>query len=261
MMIGNKNNISLLCAFAVSIGCSAPAWGAEASVTPYRPTVSNPASLPAPGWIELEMGAMTRDGKDGTRQNTLPYLAKFAFTPDFGVLLGGDAFVSQTGDAARVSGTGDTTLLLKHRMPLDEQTAAAIGWEYGVKAPTAAHGVGSGSSDVVLNGIFSRGLAGHALDTNLNVTRLGGVPAGESPYQYGFSATVFRPLDDRLGVMAELSGSMRRGTSPQNQWLIAASYMMGPRLVFDAGLSGGGSSASHRVALFAGASMLLGRLR
>lgn len=256
-----KKNILIPCVFTAMIGFSAAGWSQEATVTPYRPTVTNSASLPIPGWIELEMGGMVREGKDGSRQNSLPYLAKLAFTPDFGVLLGGDAYVSQTTNSTKVSGTGDATLLLKHRLLLDEETASALGWEYGFKAPTATRGLGSGSRDVMLNGIFSKDISGHSLDINLNVMKLGGIPSGESAYQYGLSATVFRPLNDKLGVMAELSGTMRRGQSAQNQWLVAASYALSPKLVIDAGLSAGISSASHRLALFAGVSMLLGQVR
>jgi len=232
----------------------------EVKVTPYRPTVTNSASLSEPGWLELETGVAAQHDKDGSRQSSLPYLAKFAITPDFGMLLGGDALVAQVApDNSRASGFGDTALLLKHRLVLD--SASALGCEYGFKSPTAKNGLGSGKSDLLLNGIYSRDISGHALDINLNVTRLGDSLPGKSAYQYGWSGTLFRPLDDKWGVMAEVSGSVRHGVLPQNQWLLAASYEWSPRLVLDAGLSAGISSASHRVALFAGMSMLLGQVR
>lgn len=229
-------------------------------MTPYRPTVTNPATLSAPGWVELETGVAAQNGKDGSHQNNLVYLAKFAITPDFGMLLGGDAYLSQTAaNAARISGVGDTTFLLKHRFVMSED--AALGCEYGFKVTTASTGLGSGKTDLVLNGIYSRDIRGHALDINMNATRLGAATLNESAYQYGWSGTVFRPLDDKWGVMAELSGTMRKGVTPQNQWLVAASYELSRRVVLDAGLSAGISSASHRVALFAGMAMLLGQVR
>jgi len=234
----------------------------EVKVTPYRPTVSNPAALPEPGWLELEAGLASQNSKDGSHQRSLPYLAKFAITPDFGMLLGGEAFSSQVApDNARASGWGDTTLLLKHRLVLNADTATALGCEYGFKSPTAAQGLGSGKSDLMLNGIYSDNISGHTLDVNLGVTRLGGALLNESAYQYGWSGMVFRPIDDKWGVMAEISGIMRHGVAPQNQWLVAASYEWSSRLVLDAGLSAGISSTSHRAALFAGMSMLLGQVR
>lgn len=233
----------------------------EVKVTPYRPTVSNPAALPEPGWLELDSGVVARYDKDGSRQNSLSYLAKFAITPDFGMLLGGDAFVSRiAADNKRISGFGDTSLLLKHRFGLGD-TATAFGCEYGFKSPTAAQGLGSGRSDLILNGIYSDDFSGYELDVNLNVTRLGGALPNESANQYGWSGTVFRPIDAKWGLMAEVVGTTRKGMLPQNYWLVAASYEWSSRLVFDTGLSAGFNSASHRVAWFAGMSMLLGKVR
>lgn len=244
----------------VALGMVTPVLADEVSVTPYRPTVTNSAGLSAPGWFELETGFFTQDNKDGSKQQSLLYLTKLAFTPDFGVLIGGDAYASQTdANANRVSGVGDTLVLLKHRFVMNDD--AALGCEYGFKAPTAATGLGSGKSDLVLNGIYSRNIRGHSLDVNMNVAKLGDALATESAYQYGWSGTVFRPIDDKWGVMVELSGTTRKGFTPESQWLVASSYALSNKVVLDAGLSAGINSASHRVALFGGVSMLLGKIR
>ncbi len=241
---------------------SVPCLALDAKVTPYRPTVSNSAALSEPGWLEIEKGFAVESARDDSRQYSLPYLIKFALTPDFGVLLGGDGYLSQVAaNGTRLSGHGDTYLLLKHRIILDENAGTAVGYEYGFKAPTASAGLGSGEYDWVLNGIYSDAFSGHSVDVNLNVTRIGDALATESAYQYGWSGTVFRPLDEKLGVMVELSGSVRRGTTPQNQWLLAASYEWSSRLVIDAGLSAGISSASPRFTLFTGVAVLLGKVR
>ena len=250
---------AVVCVSSAMMCASLPVMSQEVRVTPYRPTVSNSAALSEPGWLELEVGMASRHDKDGSRQNSLPYLAKLAFTPDFGVLLGGDAYVSQTANGTRTSGTGDTTLMFKHRLVLD--STSALGCEYGFKSPTAKSGLGSGKSDLLLNGIYSRDISGHALDINLNVTKVGGALRDESAWQYGWSGTVFRPVDDKWGAMVELSGTQRSGVASQSQWLVAASYEWSARLVLDAGLSAGIGAASHRVALFAGMSMLLGQVR
>ena len=73
----------------VALGIVTPVFAEEVSVTPYRPTVTNSAGLSAPGWLELETGFVTQDNKDGSKQQALLYLTKLAFTPDFGVLIGG----------------------------------------------------------------------------------------------------------------------------------------------------------------------------
>jgi hypothetical protein len=247
----------LLC---LAIGLASPVAAEEVSVTPYRPTVTNSAALSAPGWVELETGMIAQNNKDGSKQQALLFLTKLAFTPDFGVLIGGDAYGSQTdANANHVSGVGDTTFLLKHRFEMNDD--AALGCEYGFKAPTAATGLGSGKSDLVLNGIYSRNIRGHSLDVNMNIAKLGDALAHESAYQFGWSGTVFRPLDDKWGVMIELSGTTRKGFTPENQWLVAGSYALSNKVVLDAGLSAGINSASHRIALLGGVSMLLGKIR
>lgn len=243
----------------LSLTLAVPAFAEEAGVTPYRPTVTNSAGLSAPGWVELETGYVHRKEQDNSHNGSLPYLFKFAFTQDLGVLLGGDAWLSQRApDGTRMSGGGDTSLMLKHRLALER---AELGLEYGLKAPTAARGLGSGKRDHAVNAIYSRDFGLHELDANLNVTRLGDVSPGAARYEYGWSATVFHALRDGWGGMVELSGTARSGTLPRSQWLVAANYALSPRLVLDAGFSSGIGSNSHRYAVFFGMSTLLGKLR
>src|SRR5262252_7277339 len=66
----------------------------DPQVVPYRPTVSTPAQLSAPGWLELEAGGLVANGPAASASRaTLPYTLKLAFTPDWGVRIGGDAWV------------------------------------------------------------------------------------------------------------------------------------------------------------------------
>lgn len=46
----------------------------EPSATPYRPTVSNPADLPLPGWLEFEAGGLRTRGGELARRDSFPYL-------------------------------------------------------------------------------------------------------------------------------------------------------------------------------------------
>ena len=98
----------------------------EPSATPYRPTVSTPANLSEPGWVELEMGGQrTNDGSSAHRDNIL-YALKYAFTPDWGVRVGGDTWVREVGnDGSRLSGFGDTAKDYDFRIE-DIKTGAAV---------------------------------------------------------------------------------------------------------------------------------------
>lgn len=250
----------LIClAGMMSVICNA--WAEEVRVTPYRPTVTNSAGLSAPGWVELEAG-YTQQNEAGASRQSIQYLTKLAMTPDFGVLIAGDAYVRQSMPNQPVlSGFGDTGLFLKHHVLVEEETATELGWEYGFKAPTAANGLGSGKTDYVLNGIFSRDFGAHELDANLNVTKLGNPAPGEGAYQYGWSATVFRMVDERMGVMCEVSGIARNRTTPEQQWLVAANYFLNTSLVVDVGYAAGFGSTANRHMIFVGMAVLLGRFR
>jgi len=144
------------------------------SAQPYRPSVSTPATLTAPGWIEIE-GGLVHSRDDRARRDGLPVTAKLAFTPDWGVRVTADAWVRTRDDSgSQVSGYGDTAFVVKRRFAVDE--ASAFGLEAAVLLPTAHRGVGSGSgkADYGINAIYSADFASswHA-DLNLQPIRLG----------------------------------------------------------------------------------------
>src|SRR5947209_20559582 len=68
------------------------------SATPYRPSVSTPAALSAPGWIEVEAGLQHDHDGAVARRDSAPLTVKLAFTPDWGVRLGIDAGVLSRAD-------------------------------------------------------------------------------------------------------------------------------------------------------------------
>lgn len=231
------------------------------SVTPYRPTVSNPAALSQPGWLEIETGLNTSKASDDSSRGNLPYMLKFAFTESFGVLLGGDAYIDQTDLAGnKLSGAGDTLLLLKQKWSASEDGNTAFGLEYGFKSPSAKEGLGTGKTDYLVNGIYSTELSGNTIDLNLNLTVLGDAQIGEDRQQWGWATSWSRPLNDIWGIAAELSGTMRQGAETSNQFLGAVSYTMNRRVVWDAGFTAGISPAAPKWSAFVGVSILAAKL-
>jgi hypothetical protein len=231
------------------------------AVVPYRPSVSTPAQLSAPGYLELEAGGLRATGPDsGTSRTTLPYTLKLAFTPDWGIRVGGDAWVRQA--AAGVdsqTGVGDTAVVLKRRFALNDATA--WGLELGEKFPTAGVERGSGHADTTVNAIFSSDFApAWHTDLNLNETRLG-VPSGQPrAWQTGWAAAVSRSLTDAWGAVGEFSGTRQAGTIPTAQFLAAASWNASPAAVFDFGAAHGLDDASPRWQVFAGVTVRLAKL-
>jgi Putative MetA-pathway of phenol degradation len=246
---------SLLAGAASVRAADTPGDGGPA-VVPYRPSVSTPAQLSAPGYLELEAGGLRATGPDaGAARSTLPWTLKLAFTPDWGLRVGGDAWAHEPGS----SGVGDTSLVLKRRFPVSEATA--WGLELGEKFPTAGSERGSGHADTTVNGIFSSDFApGWHTDVNLNETRLG-VSSGEPrAWQTGWAAAFSRSIDDAWGVTGELSGTRQVGTSATAQVLAAASFNASPAAVVDFGAARGLNDATPRWQVFAGVTVRLAKL-
>src|SRR5882672_7562307 len=158
-------------------------------VTPYRPTVSNPAALSAPGLLEFEGGVTRSRGDAGMPEFSLPYLFKYAFTENAGVLLGGDAYLREEDAGGNlVTGVGDTVAEVKLRHGLTD--SVAIGVEAGVRFPTARAGLGAGKSDYLVNGIVSAESGELNFDVNLAYTRLGSVDPGEGRGEIDWATAV-----------------------------------------------------------------------
>ena len=232
----------------------------EPAVTPYRPTVSNPADLSAPGWLEAELGSQRSYNEDHSRGDNAPWLLKYAFDENYGLLLGGGGYVSsQVPGAPSQASFGDTYLEWKQRFPVSD--TAAFGIEAGIVAPTATHNLGAGTAQWLVNGIYSADLGAMHLDVNLAETHGGDVPPQVSSWQTGWAAAISRPLAGNWGGAFELSGIYQQGAATQSQALFALSYNWSRQLVLDCGAAYGLTHAAHDRSLFAGATFLIGRLR
>lgn len=229
-----------------------------APVLPYRPSVASPAQLPVPGQLELELGGLSSK-TDQVRRASLPYALKLAFTPQWGVLLEGEALVRvRDGSTPGDTGLGDTSVVLKRAFPVD--SATALGVELGWKIPTARDSIGSGRRDISLNGIVSRDFGPVHLDANLNATHLGAPEPGAGSMQTGWATSFSMPVSQRWGATAEVSGARSRGAAATAQLLLAATYSVTPRLVIDFGAARGLTAASPDWSVFSGFVMPLGQL-
>ena len=240
--------------------CSAACADDATSVTPYRPSVSTPAALSAPGWLEVEAGVQSSHADDPARRQSLPYTLKLAFTPDWGIRIGGEAVVHQVGaDGSSVRGGGDTSVVVKRRFGLND--ASAFGLELAAKLPTARTGLGSGHTDIGLNGIYSTDFGDNwHTDINLLATHLGGVDAGLSRWQSGWATALSRNLSERWGMVGELSGTHQGGSAATTQALVAASYSVSKAVTIDVGASKGLTTASGGWSVFSGVTFLAAHL-
>lgn len=247
---------------AIGVAAALPARADDEgpSVTPYRPSVSAPAALSAPGWLELEAGGTAAKSADAGRRSSLPYTLKLAFTPDWGIRLGGDAWVRQTDpDGSRRTGGGDTSIVLKRRFGIDD--ARAFGVELAANVATAGDGLGAGRSSLGLTGIYSADLRGGLhTDLNLGTARATGADPGTSRTQWAGAAALSGTIVTEWGWVAELSGTRQRGAGVTSHWLAAVSYSVSRRLTLDFGLSRSLREPRSDGAWFAGVTVLTARV-
>ena len=258
--------------FAITLssqGQSAESDDGKPEAVPNRPTVSTSAALSAPGWFEAEFGGLhVRDrhrDADPVRRTSLPYSLKLAFTEDSGVRIDGEALVRQTAsDGARDTGFGDTTLIAKRRFVIDADSA--FGLEGGLTVPTGKRGLGSGSGkpDYSINAIYSADFGANPgdwhSDLNLLNTRVGAIDAGEGRWQTLGAIALSRRLDDRWGVVGELSGTRRRGVGATAQVLGGFTYAIRRSVVVDFGAARGLNRATPTWQAFAGVTLVVDRV-
>ncbi len=237
---------------------SAHAEDEAPSATPYRPTVSNPADLSAPGYVELEAGGQRVLEEAHTNVNSFPYLVKYAFSENAGLLLGGNAFIRQTDPAGQsLSGVGDTFLLLKLRHTLDDDSA--LGVEFGPLIPTARNGLGASKTGFLSNGIYSRNFGSLHLDVNAGFNFQSDAPSNASHWQTTWASALSQQFTEHWGAALELSGSYQRNEPSTRQALVAFNCNLSKRIVLDAGFAHD-LDHGHSKTLFAGGTFLLGRL-
>lgn len=249
----------LLCLLAL-VSQAALADDAEPSTTPYRPSVSTPAALSAPGWLEIEAGFEHDHGAAGSRRDSVPTTFKLAFSPDWGIRVGQEAWVRQGDDSGHLSGIGDTGVVLKRRFEIDDKQA--FGLEAGVTMPSGRRGIGSssGKADYAINAIYSADLGDWHTDLNLVTTRLGQSDPGASRGQLLWAASLSRALNDQWGLVGEFSGTHERGAESTRQFLFAASCNVDKRLTLDAGAARSLRSGAPVWSAFTGFTWLAARL-
>ena len=252
--------VAALLAGLAGLTCAAAADD-EPSAVPYRPSVSTPATLSAPGWLEIEAGYLHEHAESGVRRGSVPVTLKLAFTPDWGIRVGTDAWVQRRDESGETAtGHGDTSIVVKRRFAIDD--TSAFGLEGGATLPSSRHGLGlgSGKPDWALNAIYSADFGAWHTDINAAATRLGATETGAARTQWLGAASLSRSLDDQWGVVAEISGTGQHGADSTRQLLAAASYNVSKRLVLDAGAARSLRSGTPVWSAFTGFTWLAGRM-
>ena len=219
------------------------------------------AALSAPGWLEIEAGYLHDHAESGVLRVSVPVTIKLAFTPDWGIRVGSDAWVRlRDPSGEHATGHGDTAIVVKRRFAVDDDSA--FGLEGGATLPTSRHGlgIGSGKPDWALNAIYSADFGAWHTDLNAAATRVGATEAGAGRTQWLGAASLSRSLDEQWGVVAEFSGTAQHGADASRQLLVAASYNVSKRLVLDAGAARSLRSGTPVWSAFTGFTWLAARI-
>lgn len=226
------------------------------SVTPYRPTVSNPAELSAPRHLEIEAGFEHVNGGGLQERLATPVTLKYAFNQHWGILLNSGWRHENGRDDSVVDGWNPTALLLKSHYSLNATNAMGI--ELGVGTPANAGHFTEGEPELLVNAIYSVDIGDTRFDANIGLMRLGVTEADVDRHQYQWALALSHPVGGRWSIAGELSGNARDGLSPYNQALVCAAYALSRATVIDVGGAygiSGDSAATQNI--FVGVSMLI----
>ena len=227
----------------------------QLTVTPYRPTVSNPAELSVLRHLELEFGVQSNQPGLEVERNSLPFLLKYPFADQWGLLVGGEAWIKSRDQDETISGFGNTSVLLKHYYPINP--ALAVGFEAGAVLPSARQSLGQGRSDYLANFIVSQDISELRIDINAGVTRRGYKEPDLDRFRYNWAIAASQMITERWCVAGEFSGILAKQQKPSSQFLASLNYLVTPRLMLDFGGTVGMTDISDDYGAFAGFSLLI----
>ncbi len=235
------------------------------TVNPYRPTVTDPASLTFPGYLEMEAGgAAQHGGQQSHRAFSTPIVLKLTTSSkrlEYHVFLGG--YNEQTAtDGTHLSGRGDVTPGLQYLIVAQSPHTYDLAARLEYKIPTASRGLGTGKTDydllLLASKDYNKTLHG---DFNLGVYQQGRMTGQGFATQYLGSGVLNTKLSPTLTLQDELygySGNSEGGTIVST--LHAIGYQPSRVLAFDAGIDIGLSHAAPRYTLLFGSTFFVGRL-
>ncbi|HEX7956971.1 MAG TPA: transporter, partial [Pyrinomonadaceae bacterium] len=154
----------------------------EEEIKPTRPGVANPAEIPEPGVLQLELGYDSNFRSGELRdEHTLPVTLRYSAAKRLLLHLDFEAVRSQTDEATRerATGFGDTRVGFQVVALEDAPGRPALAFAYFAKLPTAdeASGLGTGRFDHKVVALVSKKVGETDIDFNaayLLVGREGG---------------------------------------------------------------------------------------
>jgi hypothetical protein len=201
--IGMRLGALLRCSLAAILSCAslngaaAQAQGdkktdtSPPAVNPGRPTITDPASLTAPGWLETESGGMKNLDRD--RSFSTPFVLKLtSLNNRLQYRLGFDGLIFP-GQGA--NGFGDTTAALQYLFAPQSKTGYDLAGRIALKIPTAPDFLGTRKIDYNIQFLASRDFSPslHG-DFNLGLANLSRQGAPGTDNQFVATASFTLPI-------------------------------------------------------------------
>jgi hypothetical protein len=238
---------------------AAPSEDADAPVAnPGRPTVSTPAVLTAPGYLQFETGVLSAwTSPEFSSQTSMNEVAKFAVSRRIEFLASWEPVAHSRQGSISGNDPGGISLGVQTVLYQGEGAAPTLGVSYfhnvyGGTAPDLD--LGSSNNSVLV--LASADVKGFHYDANAFFNEVVSDPVRRA--QFGESLSVSHPLTAKLVLSGEIwhfTQPFLRGNTVGNLW--ALSYSPNKDLVFDGGFNRGFTSTSARWEVFAGFTYVL----
>ena len=223
------------------------------SANPGRPTVSTPATLTPPGYLQFETGTLAAwHSPEISSQISMNEVLKFAITQRIELLAGFEPVARSRVGAISSNDPGGVSLGAQAVLFPGEgakPTVAASYFHsvYGGTAPDLD--IGSNTNSVLL--LASADVKGFHYDANAFFNEVVSDPVRRA--QFGQSLSISHPLNARFGLSGEIwhfTQPFLRGNAIGNLW--AVNYNANRELVFDAGFDHGLTNTSTHWEFFGG---------
>lgn len=230
------------------------------AANPGRPTVSTPATLTPPGYLQFETGTLAAWKSPGlSSQTSLNEVVKFAVANRIEFLAGFEPVARTIANSVSSNDPGGISLGAQAVLYSGEGATPTIAASYfhSVYSGTAPDlDIGSSTNSALL--LASADVKKFHYDANLFFNEVVADPVRRA--QFGQSLSISHPLNARFGVSGEIwhfTQPFLRGNDVGNLWAI--NYNATRELVFDAGFDHGLTSTSTHWEVFGGFTYLLPR--
>ncbi len=212
----------------------------ENFISPVRPTVSESATIPKKGVLQLEYGGdFDFNSPDFRNQQTAPLGVYFAAGKRLRLDFEFDTLNSQKNRMGqRETGIGDVNLGFKAIARDKPKERLAVAFSYSIKLPAASEekGLGTGKVDHNLRAIFNRTYGKNDFVVNFSYLNVGREMSDRRSSGAQAIFTYERELPKKFGIVAETFGNTVDEEQPRGIYVLGAlTYKVNKRLSLDVG--------------------------